>query len=513
MSTAEPTTYTAEPPAGRNPRTIALIVVAVLVAAVIGGGAFAVARMLGGGGDRPAAAMPAGTTAYVQVDIDPSAGQKLAAMDFLSELEPEIMDGAQDGDLKRELFEAMAQDNDELSALSYEEDVEPWLGDRAGMGLVSMGPEAEPVPLVAIQASDTDAAEAALEQIEDDAFGWYVQGDYIVALPAEHRDTVLADVEAGTLAASDTFTGDLDELGDQGIVSGWVDVAAVQQMTTSQLAAEGMDEAMGELGLGDLGMESQLAELSQGRFAFAVRFADDAIELAAVTRGSELAGPSDSDTASLVNELPADTFAAFGVEHGDEWVDLVWEQLTQIAPEEMASAEQEAAAQGFDLPADLKVLLGDSLTLSADASVVDLAMGVEEPTEIPVAYRVSTDTARVQELLDLSFQSSGMSPEETGVITRSDDGVFTIGGGQGYVDSLVEGGDTLGDDDLYNRTVADAEDADVVLYVNLDSVEDSYLSEIPEEDRSAVELLSAFGFSSTMAENGDTDMVLRLVTD
>lgn len=515
MSTAEPMTYTSEPPAGGRSRTVLLIVLAAVAALVIGGGAFAVARMLGGGGDRPAAAMPAGTTAYLQVDIDPAAGQKLAALDVLSEWEPELMDAASDGDLKRELFELIQADSEELSGLSYEEDIEPWLGDRAGVGVVSVAGADEPVPLLAIQITDTAAAEDALAEVGDESVGWYVSGDYVVVLPAEHRDTVLADVEAGTLAASESFTEDLEELGDQGVMTGWFDMAALNAMATSQLGEDASGEFEDAMGPGWMGDNGGLTELSQGRVAMTVRFADQGIEIAALSRDAGLEGLEDTDTAHLVGELPADTFVAMGVEHGDQLVDYVWKQMEELAPDEVASAQEEAAAAGFELPADLKVLVGDSLAVSADDGIVDVFLeGDESVAELPVAYRVNTDTTRAQELIDEAFTADGMSAQDAGVVTRSDDGVLTVGGSQSYVDTLVSGGDTLADVDLYDRAVAGADDADFVFYVNLNSVEDRYLDLIEDQDdRDAVALLAAVGMSSTLEEDGDSRFTMRIVTD
>src|SRR5690606_3200582 len=63
-----------------NGRPIWLVALAVTAALVIGGGAWAVTRPLAGGGNRPASALPADTAAYVRLDIDPSLGQKIAAV-------------------------------------------------------------------------------------------------------------------------------------------------------------------------------------------------------------------------------------------------------------------------------------------------------------------------------------------------------------------------------------------------------------------------------------------------
>ena len=54
----------------------------VAAAALIGGGT-AAALIMGGGGDRPDSVLPGDIAAYAQIDLYPSAGQKVAAGDTL----------------------------------------------------------------------------------------------------------------------------------------------------------------------------------------------------------------------------------------------------------------------------------------------------------------------------------------------------------------------------------------------------------------------------------------------
>ena len=79
----------------------ALLVGGVATVLVLGvGGALAI-QQLSGSGPRPSDVLPGDTFGYVQVDIDPSAGQKLAAVRFLGKI-PEIKD-LESGDTREAL--------------------------------------------------------------------------------------------------------------------------------------------------------------------------------------------------------------------------------------------------------------------------------------------------------------------------------------------------------------------------------------------------------------------------
>src|SRR4051794_31554643 len=79
-----PDVLAAEPPE-RSPRRAPWALVggiAVLVLALVGGVTYAVGA-LSGGGSQPDDALPTGAFAYVSLDLDPSAAQKIDAFRFL----------------------------------------------------------------------------------------------------------------------------------------------------------------------------------------------------------------------------------------------------------------------------------------------------------------------------------------------------------------------------------------------------------------------------------------------
>ena len=114
-------------------------------------------------GEQPAAALPAGTLAYVGIDLDPSGGQKIEALRMLNKF-PAFKDELgldTDDDLRKALFDEIQGGEDACANLEYARDVESWLGNRAGVGTV----DAEPTVVFVVQVSDADAAAAGLEKL------------------------------------------------------------------------------------------------------------------------------------------------------------------------------------------------------------------------------------------------------------------------------------------------------------------------------------------------------------
>ncbi|QDO89895.1 DUF3352 domain-containing protein [Ornithinimicrobium ciconiae] len=515
--------YTYEPPQqGSKSRPALLVALAVVAALVIGGGAFAVTRALGGGGDQPASALPADTAAYLRLDIDPKVGQKIAAVRFFDALDDDALETLRSEDIRKEFFDWMAEEEEAFASIDYAEDIEPWLGDRMGLGIVPNGSD-EPFFGIALQVKDEDAANEGLTKLQeatnstsDDGLDWYFHGDYAVLTTTDAVGSLQDLVEEGTLADKDTFTQDMAALGDEGVVSGWVDVEPLAALVDSPLAQETLDDASALDATGALGSmagTSQLAsEAATGRYAAAVRFSENNIEVHGVTRGLEATGIEGGDSAQLILDLPEDTVGAFGLEHGDQLVANAYAAFQEQFPQEVTEAEQSAAEAGFTLPDDIQTLVGSSLVLSAGPGLLELE-DLDDMQLWEVAYRSETDTDAAQDLLTRAFGAAGTPEADDFLIQRTDDGALTLGVSQSYVDAVAEGG-TLGDTDLFKSAVPNAGDADSVFYVNINSLEHLYLNEVEDaEAKNALEQLAAVGFSAAADNEGNGEFTLRFVAD
>ena len=482
----------------------------VVAAAAIGGGT-AFALMMGGGGDRPDSVLPGEVAAYAQVDLDPSAGQKVAAVRFFQGLDSEMDERLSDGEWREWVWEKIEEEGDVPGDVSFEEDIEPWLGDRAGMVVMGAGEGEEPVVAVALQVKDGDAAMAFLDEhvAEDsDEVGYYLESDYVVFSEADTIEAVRSAAEAGTLADNDDFTADMEDLGEPGVMAMWADLAE-----SGDIDPAAFDPSL-EMTQEELGMGSERPEVA-GRMAATVRLTADAIELHGISRdvtGME-SMPAGGNADSLVTQLPADTAVAMSLEHGDDMVQSLWDLYSEDYAEELQQATDAAAEQGFSLPDDLKVLLGESMTLAVGPGIVDAVTGISQTDpsvpELPVVYRATTDTARAQELLNDNGMGSGV------LVVREDDGALSLGTDQAYVDAAVEGGgDTLGDSELFTRAVADAGEAQSTFFVDVAPFEQYYLPEVTDENaRTALEKLAAVGMSNVTEEGGDSRFTLRMVAD
>ncbi|USQ79605.1 DUF3352 domain-containing protein [Ornithinimicrobium faecis] len=518
--------YTYEPPTQSKSRPVLLIVLAVVAALVIGGGAWAATRMLGGGGDQPASALPEETAAYIRLDIDPQVGQKIAAVRFFEGLDDEVLDALNGDDIRAQAFEWMAEEDEAFAAINYEEDIEPWLGDRMALGLVPNGSD-EPYFGIALQVKDEEAADAGLTKLQEatNASGeaseggldWYFHGDYAVLTTTDAVTTMQDKTEAGTLADKDTFREDMDALGDEGVLSAWVDAEPLATLADSPIAAQSLDSAAGmdpSGALGSMSGTSQLAEeMATGRFAASLRFSENSIELSGVTRGIDGLGVDGDDSGQLILGLPEDTVGAFSLEHGDQFVAEGYKMLKEQFPEDAAEAESQAAEAGFTLPDDIQTLVGSSLVLSVGPGVLDLQNDPENFEAWEIAYRSETDTAAAEDLLTRVLDLTGEPELDQLLIRDTSDGVLTLGVSQSYVDAVAADGG-LGDKATFQAAVPNAGDADSVFYVNVNSFEHLYLSEIPEDEgRDALELLAAVGYSASSDADGNGDFTLRFVAD
>ena len=117
-------------PKKRNARRALLIGGLVGAVVLVGAGGSYAWTALASKGAQPAEVIPSTAFGYVRFDLDPSAGQKIAATRFLGKL-PKLKADGQDIDVKQTLWTWIAGSQKKLQGLDYDTDVKSWLGDRA----------------------------------------------------------------------------------------------------------------------------------------------------------------------------------------------------------------------------------------------------------------------------------------------------------------------------------------------------------------------------------------------
>ncbi|MDQ3782280.1 MAG: DUF3352 domain-containing protein [Actinomycetota bacterium] len=426
--------------------------VALATVAILGGAAWAFSAVVGGGGPQPAEALPASTDFYFRLDLDPSPGQKIAAA-RLARRFPALQSLADDleGDLKEAMFEAAAgQDPGFAEEFDYEEDIEPWLGDRTGIGVILDDP-ARPIPVAVLHVSDREAAAETLPRLlasedPDEQAGFAFVGDYaVIAEDQELADRYAAEAEAASLADSERFAQVHGAIGDLGIASMWMD-AELNDLMSSGFTAAG-DPAIG-------GAMSAATEPSQGRLtmAAAVRLDAEHVDLVGVVLPAEelmallprSAPTGDVDAAGRIGRLPATTLLGIAIEgvdlSADErtrlWVQMMRDPAAQEFGFQPFAAELEEQF-GITLPDDLFDLFSNDITLSLDRAIFDFEESFGEGAAgFPFAAIFDTTAASgreaVTKLIGLiestGFGLSVEDDEPTIVVSASGDYLTTLTG-------------------------------------------------------------------------------------
>ncbi|HTE72789.1 MAG TPA: DUF3352 domain-containing protein [Actinomycetes bacterium] len=484
-----------------------------LVLGLVAGVGWAVGS-LSGGGAQPEDALPAGAIAFVKVDLDPSAGQKIDGFRFLRQF-PSLRDHIPlDGDVRQVLFEAVAEDAG-WGDVDYSSDVEPWLGDRLAVAGYPAGADRTTAPaLVALQVTDADAAESGLLRLVDASaggvggtrdIGFVVAGDYALIAESQELARRYADkAEQGSLAADPRFAEDLGSVED-GVAAVWVDNAAVAEEA-------GVLDPMG-FGLGGLATGRDGLGTSAGRTTMVARFAGpDVFEVVGSVGGAEAASWATHPLTGL-DVLPASTVAAVGIADGDELAPLLVESARRSAEDTAALDDGIAALEeesGIALPEDLAVLLGDNLVGAIDAGESGAIGSVEG------GVKVRTDASRAQRLLGPLLSGDLGGPADVVLRTDGDSYVLATSGRQAA--RLVAPGD-LGDQPGFAAALPDLADADAAAWVDPSALVQTLFSgwsastDEPGDGDDDLEQVTGVGATLTSGDDGTAVFRFRIVTE
>lgn len=504
-------------PAPRRGRSgVVVVAAAALVVLLLAGTGFAAWRLLGSSGSQPADVLPADTLGVVSLDLDPSGGQKIAAIRALRSF-PSFREqvGLKEGDDPAQvLFEQLQSEEDLCPDVDYAKDVAPWVGQRFAVAAVPGGKDDAPQPVAVLQVEDADAARAGVEKLaacaeeaggDSEEGGVAVGDDYLVL--AETTKQAQAVLDAG---AKDPLSGDED-------YQRWTERAGGEGILT-MYAAPGAGKAIDELTRDDalvppeaLGLQAQLEDF--GGAAATLRFEGGGIVLsgAADTGAKTVTGGSVADQ---VGSLPADTAAVLAFGSSEDSRAQVREQLEAVEPgptdDILGQIEGGFASVGLEFPDDLLTVLGDSISISVGG---DAPASLTSPQDVPVGVRVDGDPEAVQDVITRAESGLGQSLDAQGVTVETDDDSVALSLQPDYAKALLGDGG-LGDDGVFGEVVPELADAQALLFVRFDSAwRDLLLENLGEEDaRGDLEALQALGLSA-WNEDGAVRFEARLALD
>jgi Protein of unknown function (DUF3352) len=533
----------------------------VIAAGAVVGVAAATAAVFGamwyfGTGPQPAEALPDSTIAYVSIDIDPSGKQLLEAKDVLEKF-PAWTDEkiSSRKDLREAVFDEVLADAP--CDLDYNDDVEPWLGDRAAAALVDLGEDR--VPVVVVQVKDADKAEDAFAKFNDcdpgggETAGWAISGEWAVLAESEDIATQVAeDAQDHPLSKDDDYQKWTDEVGEPGILNAYLapeagdwlakygmdyldmgmsfglDACALgpEMLDRDDEGVDPYDPSTDDPDCGDTPAEvpDEVKEILDdfSGAAMTVRFDDGGLEVETASStdvfGADAISTSDNAGESI-ETLPDDTAAAIAVGFEQGWFADYLDSMQTFAGTDIDVDELIAEAEdelGLDLPDDAETLAGDSavIAVGGDFDPGDFVGSDVDITQLPIGVKIKGDADAIQDVIDKILDGQDLSEGADELFVSDSEGDFVaIGPNEDYREQLLDHG-RLGDSDAYRDVVRESDDAASVFYVNFDAgggwLEDLFDGD--EEFQDNLAPLEAAGMS-TWEDDGVGHAVLRITTE
>jgi hypothetical protein len=466
-------------PRGSSNLLVALTAVA---AVTVAGAGIATAAVLGSGGTQPEDVLPRSTVAVVKLDLDPAADQKVAAY-RLSRKFPSLKIGDEDSVLSDLLKQSLESSND----VDYEKDVEPWLGKRLAVAAVPSGDTVAPV--VAVQITDRDKAEAGLKKLADsngDLSYAFVEGEDYVLLTPEDGDAKAYASADEHLADNDKYADAVDELEGNQIVTAWVDVAAAFALAPDELTSEVKEKPSGYVVAG-VHLDSSFVELT-----------GKAIDVNTGTAASK----AGQGKVTLVQKLPGDTIGALDVTGLDDGLRKALADTNGALGEAAHEFEQ---SMGVTLSEDLPAAVG------SETVVAVLAQG-ESPVFVgrSVTDQAERGAAALQRVLAQTILSG--SPDAVtraqALVRRTPDGL-AVGSDEAAVARVMADGN-LGKSETFRRAVPDAGEAGFVAYVDVQRAIVLAGDAVNVEENKDAQHVEAVGMSATASNGGNGTFRLRV---
>jgi hypothetical protein len=467
---------------------------------------------------------PAGSLMYAEVDLDPSGDQKQAIDELIGKFPGE----GTAGERLRSLIEQGLRESD--APISFEKDIEPWLGDTAAAFVG--GPNAD-ASAGLIATDDEDAAREALEKslegqgreksyegvdylVDGDAAGGVVDGFLVVGSERGFKAAVDTSDGGSPLSDDQRYDEATADLAEDRLGLVYVNMPAVLRT---------LQQAPGTVPLGQFG------DLFKDPVVATFDVDRDGVTMEADAPASLASSfPFFGEGSDLVNELPADSWLAMAQPDLGKVLDYYVDAFGQAAGGRDAIERQFRSATGLDLDRDLLGWMGDFAVFVRGTSVADLNGGIVVETTDPAA------SARlIARLGQLSRRSAGTRVEPYSApgggkgITLRDSDVpapvhlfqrgdrFVVAYGDAAAQDALAPAERLGDSPEFADAAQSIDGYAVTFYLALAPVIELADSEVGDDPdwqsaKPYLEPLEAI-VSGTAGDNDELRTALKILTD
>ncbi|MDP8943674.1 MAG: DUF3352 domain-containing protein [Actinomycetota bacterium] len=338
------------------------------------------------GGSDPAQVAPAKAAVWVDAVIDPQGEQEQAVRSILGRF-------PRGGEVPQLIARAIEKEaREEKTPIDFERDVKPWLGDRAGLFLTSVG-RGEPQVGLVLSATDEGKARAFLEKLErghahrerthkgvdytldEDGAHAVVEGFVVVTQRESDLRAAIDAAKGSSLADSDRYRQATDDLEGDRIATAYLDSRAL-------VALSGPGEQQRQVG------KCVLGRAAQQPLVASVRAEPDAVAVDSATSGEGglPTGLFLGTEPGLLPSLPADSWLAFGQPDLGPAVKRVVDCLSGALGGEVARQQFKRATR-LDLDRDVLSWMGDAGLFVRGTNQADLGGALVIETKDPAASR------------------------------------------------------------------------------------------------------------------------------
>ncbi|MBO0842436.1 MAG: DUF3352 domain-containing protein [Nocardioides sp.] len=477
--TAEVSSTPAPRPAGGGGRK-GLVVAGCAVGAValIAAGTVTAVSLSSGSSDSAADVLPSTAFAYAEVDLA-NAGQAVPTLMKLPSVKKSL-DLKSGSDLREKLV------TKSCASVDWAKDVAPWLGNKAAVAEMPAARGGDPVSAVAVQVTDTDAANKGLQKLTtcatQSATWWVDDGWALIAQSSSDLSAVRKAAAKASLADDADFQKWTGQVGERGFVTAYASDKLLDDLAdvVEKHAADASDSSLASLGLpSKLTDPKQIADLMRKSHTFkggavTVRGVGNAFEAEGAVGSSAMNGQS----GTLVGSLPADTTATFGAHPAKGWMDTV----LKTSGADFDKSFSAAAGYSFS---DLASVYGDSFALAAGQ--IDLS----NLANLQTGVKVEGDGAQVKAGIDKITTALGAK----GMLATDTEGkISAVGMSPDYRKSLLGDGG-LGKSKKFTGVVRDADKAYAVGYIDFDGL-DTLVEQVAPGQADDIAALGQFGFSA-----------------
>jgi Protein of unknown function (DUF3352) len=435
---------------------------------VLGAAALALAAAVGipacGGENDPtipdtASVTPADAPLFGDAVVHPEGDQRETLDEALSKL----LNTDDPGGFIVEQLDTALQDAD--AGVTYSEDLEPWLGEHAGLFFTSFSePDGALVVEVAEQAAAAEAVDkmqaAEQSEIRDESYNGvdyeldedetavgFIEDFLVAGTETGLRDAVDAS-QGDSLADDDAFQDELETAPTGSVATLYADVPAVLDRLVEEGEITERQRAAAEEQVGDALTQPAVAALTA---------AEDNLAVQAALGAGDSSAPEESP---LLRELPGDSWAAFaGDDFGEELTQAFERQGLSELPGFGAFNARLRSLLGVDLTG-LTGWIGDVGGYASGTSIFGLggALILETTDETESANALGAIGRALARNPSLRIEPpSGdepgftVSPSDAPVqiVVEQRQGRVVAGLGDSSVDAVLEPAETLADSDVF----------------------------------------------------------------